>query len=107
MMDFIAFAQSTQDRDRVFDRWLIDKNWLKATFQGSIFFDVLAVFVQGGGANAMQLTAGKHRLQKIAGVHRALGLTGADYSVQFIDEENDLCLLYTSDAADERSSVDL
>ena len=38
----------------------------------------------------MQLAARKHRLEQIAGVHRAFGLARADDRVQLVDEEDDL-----------------
>jgi hypothetical protein len=49
----------------------------------------LAVLVEGGGADAVQLAAGQHRLEHVAGVHGALGLAGADDGVQLVDEEDD------------------
>ena len=53
---------------------------------------MLAVFVERGGADAVQLAAGQHRLEQVAGVHRALGLAGADDGVQLVDEQDDLAL---------------
>lgn len=58
-------------------------------------FDVLAVFVQRGGADAMQLTARQRRLEHVAGIHRAVGLAGADHGVQLIDEQDDLASFWT------------
>ncbi len=40
----------------------------------------------------MQFAARERRLQKVAGVHRALGLAGADDGVQLVDEEDDAAL---------------
>ncbi len=40
----------------------------------------------------MQLAARQHRLEHIAGIHRALGLAGADNRMQFVDEEQDLAV---------------
>ena len=36
----------------------------------------------------MQLAAGQHRLEQVAGVHRALGGAGADDGVQLVDEQD-------------------
>ncbi len=41
----------------------------------------------------MQLAARQRRLQHVAGVHRALGLAGADHRVQLVDEEDHATLL--------------
>ena len=40
----------------------------------------------------MQLTAGEHGLEEVAGVHRAVGLARADDGVQLVDEEDDASL---------------
>jgi hypothetical protein len=40
----------------------------------------------------MQFTAGEHWLQHLRSIHRALGRTGADNGVQFVDEQHDLSL---------------
>ena len=48
-----------------------------------------AVFVERGGADAVQLAAGEHGLEHVAGVDGALGLARADDIVQFVDEKED------------------
>ncbi len=73
-------------------RRFVDHHGLKAAFEGGVLLDVLAVFVERGGADAVQFAAGEHRLEHVAGVHRALGLAGADDGVDFVDEEDDLAL---------------
>ena len=90
VMDFIALAQPAQNRDGVFDARLVDQHGLEPAFESCVLFDVLAVFVERGCADAMQLAARQHRLQQIAGVHGAFGLARADHGVQLVDEQNDL-----------------
>ena len=54
---------------------------------------MLAVLVERGRADHAQLAAGEHRLDHVAGVHRALaGGAGADDGVQLVDEGDDLAL---------------
>ena len=89
VMQLVAFLQPAQDRDRRFDARLVDQHFLKAPLECSVFFDVLAVFVQRGGADAVQLAARQRRLQHVAGVDRALGASGADDRVHLVDEQND------------------
>src|SRR5205814_757841 len=48
--------------------------------------------VERGGADAVELAASQHRLEEVAGIHRALGLAGADHGVELVDEENDEAL---------------
>jgi len=55
-----------------------------------LLLDPLPVLVQRGGADHAQLTAGQHRLEHVARVHRALGRTRADHRVQLVDEGDDL-----------------
>ena len=50
---------------------------------------MLAVFVERGRADAVQLAARQHRLEQVAGVHRAVDLARADDQVQLVDEEDD------------------
>jgi hypothetical protein len=41
----------------------------------------------------VQLAARQRRLEHVAGVHRAIGLAGADHGVQFVDEQDDLAFV--------------
>ncbi len=43
---FVALLQSTQNRNGVFDRGLIDHNLLKTTLQGLILFEIFLKFVE-------------------------------------------------------------
>ena len=69
---------------------LADVHLLEAALEGGVLLDVLAVLVERGGADHAQLAAGEHRLDHVAGVHRALGGAGADDGVQLVDEGDDL-----------------
>ena len=90
MVLFVAPLQPAQDRDRVVDVGLADEHGLEAPLQRRVLLDVLAVLVQGGGADRAQLAAGQHRLQQVGGVDRAFGRAGADDRVQLVEEEDDL-----------------
>ena len=65
---------------------------LEAALERGVLLDVLAVLVERGGADHAQLAAGEHRLEHVAGVHRALGRAGADDGVHLVDEGDDLAL---------------
>ncbi len=88
------FLDAAQDGNGVGDAWLVHMHGLKAPLQGRVLFDVLLVFVQGGGADAMQFTASQFGLEQIAHVHRTFGLAGSDYIVDFIDEEQGVSLVF-------------
>ena len=93
VVDFVALLQAAQNRDGVFDRRLVDQHLLEAPLERRVLLDVLAVFVERRGADAMQFAARQRGLQHVAGVHRALGLAGADHRVQFVDEHDRLALV--------------
>ena len=69
MEDLVAGLQTTQDGDGVLDRRLLHQNGLEPAFEGRILFDILAVFIERGRADAVQLTAGEHRLEPVSYTH--------------------------------------
>src|SRR5207244_713634 len=90
VVHLVALPEPAQDRDGVLDRGLVDQHGLEAALEGRVLLDVLAVLVQRGRADAVQLAAGEHGLQQVGGVHRALGRARADHRVQLVDEEDDV-----------------
>ena len=79
-----------EDLDGLFDARRLDHDLLEATFQGAIFFDVLTVFIQGGGANALYLATRKRGLEHVGSVQRTACTSGANNGVDFVDEQNDV-----------------
>ena len=65
MVDFIALLEATQNRDRVFHRWLADHHGLETALQRGILFDVLAVFIERGRADGPQLSASELGLEQV------------------------------------------
>ncbi len=92
VMQFVALAKSAQDGDGVLDAWLVDHHRLEAAFERGILLNVFAVLVERGRADAVQLAAGEHGLEHVAGVHRALSFARADHRVNFVNEEDNLTL---------------
>ena len=90
MVHLVALLEAAQDADRVLDRRLADVHLLEPALERGVLLDVLAVLVERGRADHAQLAAGEHRLDHVAGVHRALGAAGADDRVQLVDERDDL-----------------
>ena len=93
VVHFVALLQAAQNRDGVLHRRLVDQHLLEAPLERRILLDVLAVFIEGGGADAMQFAARQRRLQHVARIHGALRLAGAHHGVQFVDEQNHLAFL--------------
>ena len=90
MMHFVFFLQAAQDGDGRFDAGFIDHDFLKATLERCVFFNVLAILIQRGRAHAVKLASRECGLQHIAGIHRAFGFTRADHGVHFVDEDDGL-----------------
>ena len=85
----VLLLEPAQDRDGVLHRRLGDEHGLEAPRQGGVLLDVLAVLVERGGADAVQLAARQGGFEQVARVHGALGLAGADDGVQLVDEQDD------------------
>ena len=70
-------------------RRLVDEDGLEPALERGVLLDVLAVLVERGGADHVQLAAGEHRLEHVAGVHGTLGRAGADHRVELVHEQQD------------------
>ena len=84
--DLVLLLQATQDRDGVLDGGLGDHHGLETTRERCVLLDVLAVFVERGRADRVQVATGERRLEDVAGVHGALGGTRAHDGMELIDE---------------------
>ena len=90
MVLFVAVAQPFENLDGVGHGGLFDLNRLEAPLERRVLLEVLAVLLECGGADRLQLTAGQHRLEDAGGVDGALGGTGPDQRVDLVDEEDDV-----------------
>ena len=86
----VALAQALEDLDRLRDGRLLDLDRLEAPLERRVLLEVLAVLVERGGADGLQLTAGEHRLEDRRRVDRAFGRTGTHERVQLVDEQDDV-----------------
>ena len=55
-----------------------------------VLFNGLAVLVEGGGADDLNLPPGEGGLEDVGGVHAALGVSGAHDIVNLVDHEDDV-----------------
>ena len=85
----VSVLQAAQDRNRIFDRGLADKDRLEATGERCVLFDVLLVLVEGGCTDTMKLAPCKRRLEQVRRVHGAVSLAGPDQRVHLVDEQDD------------------
>ena len=85
---FIAVAEAFQDLHRLRLARRLHHDDLEAAIERRILLDVFAVFVERGGADALDLATGEGRLEHVGGVDRALRAAGAHERVQLVDEED-------------------
>jgi len=68
MVHLVALFQAAQNADSLFYGRRIDHDRLEAPLEGRVRLDVLAVLVQGCGANRVQFAARQERLQHVGGI---------------------------------------
>ena len=90
MVDFVAFLEASKNCDRVLDAWLVHHHRLEPALQSGVLFDILPVFVKRRRPDRAEFAARELGLEKIRGIHRALGGTRTDDGVEFVNKENDL-----------------
>ncbi len=86
----VTVAQAPQDLDRVGERRLLDLDRLEAALEGGVLLEVLAVLVEGRGADRLQLPTGEHRLEDRGGVDRPFGGACPHEGVELVDEQDDV-----------------
>ena len=90
MVVLVTFAQALQNLNGFGDGRLVHLDRLETTFQRGILFDVLAVFVGGGGANGLKFATSQHRLKHVGRAQRAIGGTRAHNRMNLVDEQHDV-----------------
>ena len=86
----ILGSQALEDLHGILDGRLIHRHWLEAPLQGSVLLDGLAVFIEGGGSDHLDLAPGEGGFEDIGGIHAALGIAGTHNVVDFVDHQNDV-----------------
>ena len=84
----VALADAEEDVDRLLESRLLDHHRLEAALEGGVALDVLAVLVERGRADALQLAARQRWLEDVRGVDGALGRARANERVQLVDEQH-------------------
>ena len=84
----VLLLDVVEDLDGLVHAGGFHEHLLEAALQGPVLLDVLAVLVQGGGADALDLTPRQSGLEHVAGVQRATGAAGAHDGVDLVDEED-------------------
>ena len=90
MVGFVAVAKTFQDVNGVWKRRLVYLYRLETTSKRCVFFKVLAVLIQSGCTDCLQLSTSKHRFQNRSCVDCTLSSTCANQGVDLIDESDDV-----------------
>src|SRR5215213_9293183 len=86
----IPVPQTAKNIDRVGNRRLRHLDRLEAALQGGVHLHILAILVQGRGADGLKLAPGQHWLEDARGIDRAFGSTRSDQGVDLVDEQHDV-----------------
>ena len=78
MVLLVAIAQTMENLDGFIDAGFAHHDRLEAALQGGIAFDVLAVLIEGGGPDALELTPSQGWLEDVGGIDRTFGRTCAN-----------------------------
>ena len=87
-------ADAADDGDGLLDGRLGHGDGLEAALERGILFDVLAVLVERGRADDLDLAAGQGGLEDVGSVHGAFGITRADEIVDLVDDKDDIAELF-------------
>ena len=84
----IALPQALEDLQTGLLAGLAHLDRLEPALQGGVLFDILAVLIERGGADHLDLAPAQGRLDDVGGVHSALGAAGAHDGVELVDEKD-------------------
>ena len=93
VVGLIVGGDALNDLDALLDGGLLHNDGLEAALQGGVLLNVLAVLVEGSGANDLELAPGEGGFQNIGGIHAALGIAGAHNVVDLVDDQDDIAQL--------------
>ena len=97
MVRLVPFAEPEEDLHGLVLGGFLDHDGLEPSLESGVLLDVLAVLVDGGGADALELTARERGLEHVADVHAAAAAlahgTGADEGVNLVNHEHDVLLV--------------
>ena len=90
VVGLVAVPQALQDVDGQGHRRLLDLDRLEPPLEGGVLLEVLAVLVESGRPDGLQLAPGQHGLEDRGGVDGPLGRARSDQSVELVDEQDDV-----------------
>ena len=77
-MYFVFFLETSQDSHGILYTRFANQDSLKTSFQGGVFFQVSAIFIQSRSTDTVQLATRERWLEHVAGIHSAISTSGTD-----------------------------
>ena len=94
MEGLVVRADAFQNLGGLRDRRFADVHRLEAALERGVLFDILAVLLEGGRADDLDVAARERGLQDVRGVHRAFRVARADDVVHLVDDKDDVAELF-------------
>ena len=89
-MHLVFFLYSSKNGYGFFNTRLFNHDDLETAHQGGILFNMFSVFLQGCCADASNFATRKRRFNEVGCIHGALGATGTDEHMNFIDKKDNI-----------------
>ncbi|CAB4940656.1 unannotated protein [freshwater metagenome] len=89
-MSLVTIAQTLQNFNGVRNGWFFNLDRLETAFERSVFFEMLAIFLERCCTDGLQFAASKHRLEDAGCVDCTFGGTGTNERVDLVDEKDDV-----------------
>ena len=90
MMLFVFLLDVMQNLQRLFCRSRFYDDLLESAFQSTILFYTLAIFVEGGGSDALDESTCQSWFHDVGSIHASFCTARANQRVDFIDENDDV-----------------
>ena len=90
MVLFVFGGEAFKDFEGFIFGGRLDDDSLETAFKRCVLFDALFVFVERGGADALDFAAREGGLQNVGGIHGAFRAASSDDCMQFVQEKDDL-----------------
>ena len=93
MVGLVVGGHPLDDLHAVLNGGLLHDDRLEAPLQGGVLLNVLAVLVEGGGADHLELPPAEGGLEDVGGVHGTLRVPGPHDVVDLVDDQDDVAQL--------------
>ena len=89
-MFFVPIAKPLDDQHRFIDAWRLDVNRLEPSLEGSIFLNMLSIFIESCGADTLDFAPRQCGLEHVGGIDRSFRRPCSHQGMEFIDEDDDV-----------------